>query len=114
MFIRTSELLKLVESAASAQGAAAELRIINAQLLTSIDWLRAKVNQLEKERVVLLRETTKLSFPLVEIAREHPTNSMSVTIPPGMALPTFEDVGDDAANQLGISHDAAGEIQYAP
>lgn len=111
MFVRTQHLIDAIRAAGEAQASLAELRAIRASQDTTIDWLRARVNQLEKERAVLLREVTHLNIPTVEIARST-GNAMSPTIPPGMALPSFDDVGDAAAEQLGIGHDNNGEILY--
>lgn len=108
MFVSTSKFLKLVEDKAQAEGEASVLRTENAKHQVTIDWLRNRVNHLEKERAVLMRERTGLTIPIPEIA--HTTgNRMSTTAP---AMPTFEDVGDDLAAELGITHNDSGELVY--
>ncbi len=74
----------------------------------TIDWMRHRINALEKERSILLMKAAGISLPVPEIV---PTLPRSLA--PGFdQLPSFEDVGDFEAKRLGISHDDAGELTY--
>ena len=110
MFIRTNQFLKLVEDKAQAEGVASVLRTENAKQVVTIDWLRTRVNQLEKERAILMRERTGLTIPIPEIDMIT-GNKMRETrsTPP---LPSFEDVGDEEAARLGVDHNEMGELVY--
>lgn len=71
------------------------------------DWLRARLNQVEAERAILLSRQVGVPFgaPVIHSAREAPAFEA-----PGLGhgLPTigdemsFEDVGDEAAAELGL------------
>lgn len=109
MFMRINEYIRVVSEWQKCQGVLAEQSIRLAHQETTIDWLRNRINALEKERAILLKEVTHLSFPTPEIATG---NRMSVALPTGLQLPSFEDVGDDGAKALGIDHDKNGELVY--
>lgn len=91
----------------------------NKVLQTTQDWLRARVNQLERERAELFKHVTGLRIPVPEI---HPTvvGGLPVTRADLEAqmkrnlneMPSFEDPGDDEAARLGISHREDGTLHY--
>jgi len=110
MFVRESTLITVLVKNAELTGENGGLRAQLASAQTTVDWLRTRVNQLEKERAVLLREVTHLNIPIPEIAPAGP--AMSAAVPPSLQMPNFEDMGDDAAGRLGITHNDAGELEY--
>jgi hypothetical protein len=80
------------------------------KLETDIAWLRSRLEALERERVILLRETTHLQFPVPDA----PVPKIPTTLPalPADVLEMFEDVGDERAQQLGIKLDDDGNVNY--
>ncbi len=78
----------------------------------TIDWMRHRINALEKERAVLLSKVAGIHLPTPEIVPTRPgsLSELPVDFP---SMPSFEDVGDDEARRLGIRHDEAGNAQYA-
>lgn len=88
---------------------------------TLAEWFRLRVNQLERERALLLQRALQLPIEAPELLREEPARPLA---PPtthdlvhGNGLPhlagvDFEDVGDDLAASLGIHHDSEGRIRY--
>jgi hypothetical protein len=87
-----------------------EARVLSEQnraLQTTIDWLRVRVNQVEKERAQLLFNYTgvKIETPSIEAAPPsgHPLNQ----------VPHFNDVGDKEAARLGITWNPDGTLHYA-
>lgn len=67
----------------------------NARLAVINDWMRLQVNQLQFERAALLEKAYSIRVPAPEITRPRE---------PDFKLDTaqFEDVGDEAAAQLGL------------
>lgn len=95
--------------------------------LAHMDWLMAHVNRLEQERAVLFQRTLNLQMPVPEILRmqsQAPTPSQGLgrnvaveddygqTIPGVQAMGAFDDIGDEAARVLGITHDRQGQVAY--
>ena len=74
--------------------------------LVTQDFLRLRVNQLEKERAILLRHVTTIGIPVPQIEETPPSR-----VDYG-EMPSFEDVGDDEALRLGVSHNPDGSIRY--
>jgi hypothetical protein len=77
---------------------------------SSIDWLRHRVNALEKQNTILMGKATGLFFPTPEIVPTRPGTMGGV--PDFDQLPSFNDVGDDEATRLGIGHDLDGHLKY--
>lgn len=109
--VRTKEYVRVVGELASALARCGELAAQHRADQVSIDWLRHRVNQLEKERAILLREVTHLAIPTPEIATDH-RNTMTAALPDGFSMPSFEDVGDQMAERMGIKHDPEGHTTY--
>lgn len=101
-----------------------ELVAKNASLTTSVQWLTARVNQLEKRNAML---EAKCGFPPVEVPEiVYPVPNAGVSEPRQGALASeapslrdifagninFEDMGDERAATLGISHDSSGLLAY--
>lgn len=75
----------------------------------TIDWMRHRVNALEKQNALLLGKATGLAFPIAEIV---PTRPGTITLPDNYSeMPDFEDVGDERAVSLGLKHDEAGYLK---
>ena len=91
--------------------AANELRAQKAKDDLHIDWLRHRVNALEKVNAQLLTKVTGVAFPVPEIVANRPG---TMTLPPEFdTMPSFEDVGDEEATRLGLTLDDHGQLQYA-
>lgn len=86
----------------------------------TIDWMRHRINALEKERAVLLQSSTRLVFPVPEIASVAAHGKTSVFanaktsnhVPTFDSMPSFEDVGEEVAQEMGISHHDDGTLKY--
>lgn len=102
---------KLQVECAVASNTTSNLRAQKAKDDLSIDWLRHRVNALEKQNAVLLQKATGVAMPVPEIVSTRPG---SLSVPPADFdhMPDFEDVGDEAAKRLGISHDEHGNISF--
>jgi len=87
-----------------------ELRAQKAKDDLSLDWLRHRVNALEKQNAILMHKATGLAMPVPEIV---PTRPGTITPPLEFdTMPSFEDCGPVEAARLGISHDEAGQLVY--
>lgn len=73
----------------------------------SIDWMRHRVNALEKQNAILLQKAAGVHLPVPEIV---PTRPGSMTVEDFNPIQDFEDVGDDRAKELGLVHDDAGQV----
>jgi hypothetical protein len=117
-----------------AKNSIAEARL--AAMQATQDWLTLHVNRLENERRILTEARLGLVFPAPEISRspERSSPSSAETAPddaearltgdvirgvPHDAVPlaqlmaaSLEDVGDDQAAELGVSHDSHGFAVY--
>ena len=80
----------------------------NATLVTTLDWLRVRVTQLEMERAQMLWRYTGVKVPVPEIVKTD-----GVASNPMAQTPNFNDIGDTEAAKLGISWDENGELVYA-
>lgn len=89
----------------------------------NFEWARERMNQVEQERGILFMRTLNVDLPVPNVARSPevmPTSHHGT----GLPMPdnprgimdqfgvNFEDVGDDAAAQLGIEHDDHGAVVY--
>lgn len=81
---------------------------------TQIAFLVARVNQLEKERAIMLRAITKLEIPVPELAVVPPPPSpmLERELMAAMGSGMFEDMGDAAARAQGVAWDANGGVTY--
>lgn len=89
-----------------------ELRTQKAKDDITIDWMRHRINALEKQNSILVAKMSGVAFPVPEIVPTRPG-----TISDGPAafdqMPSFEDVGDDEAQRLGAAHDDEGVLTYS-
>jgi len=81
-------------AATRAERDALKFQLISVQ--TNFEWLRVKVNALELERAQLIKRAYNIDVPVPEIARTQ--NAVRPEITPDI----FNDIGDDAAKQLGL------------
>lgn len=87
-----------------------ELRTQKAKDDITIDWMRHRVNALEKQNALLLGKAAGIHVPVPEIV---PTRPGTMTeIPDFPVMPTFEDCGDGEAARLGITHNEDGSLTY--
>jgi chromosome segregation ATPase len=100
------------ERAAGAIAEAATLKEQNRVLQTHLDWLRVRVNQIEAERARLIEKALqiKVAVPTISSPLHPPDRTAAPKLEQLAAL--FEDVGDEAARELGIEHDADGGVLY--
>jgi hypothetical protein len=102
-----------------------------AALQASFEWLTSYVNRLEHERVLLLQRATGVTTG-VPVLEQNPEAAATATAPEfGRGIPlsddvgdapsleraltdlaslTFEDMGDEAAARVGLTHDAFGNL----
>lgn len=86
------------------------LRTQKAKDDVTIDWLRHRVNALEKQNSILVMKTSGVVFPVPEIV---PTRPGTMSELPGFdTMPSFEDVGPAEAQRLGIVHETDGSVTY--
>lgn len=97
------------------------LRVLNASLSTEnskcltqqvrdnlhIDWLRHRVNALEKQNAVLMQKAAGIAMPVPEIVSTAPGTPIDF-----QTMPSFEDVGDEEAARLGIAHTPDGTLAF--
>lgn len=88
-----------------------ETAVALAEKTATLDWMKHRINALEKERAVLLAKLTGVAIPTPEIESTGVVNSTGLS-QPYMGGVGFEDVGDQEAAQLGIFHDADGHVVY--
>lgn len=91
-------------------GSQSELKAQKAKDDMTIDWMRHRINALEKQNAILLSKAAGVSFPVPEIV---PTRPGSMTTANFDYMPSFEDVGDAEAKRLGIQHDEEGGLVFA-
>lgn len=89
-------------------GAAAALREQKIRDDLSLDWMRHRVNALEKQHAVLMQKVAGVAMPVPEIVPTLPGTSLGFD-----TMPSFEDVGDDEATRLGVEHDEEGNVVYS-
>lgn len=77
----------------------------NKALQVTLDWLRVRVTQLELERAQLLFNYTGVKVPTPTIQTTDAPESFH-------RVPHFNDIGDEEANRMGISHNPDGTLRY--
>lgn len=107
----TAELFgKLQTELGRAQGEARSLAEQNRALLTNLDWMRARLNQVEHERAILLETYMGVRVPVPTLRQEiYQGESGNRGLNPD-AL--FADIGDKEAERLGVGWNMNGEIVY--
>ena len=89
---------------AAALGRHSELAVQKTKDDITIDWMRHRVNALEKQNAILMGKATGLHFPVPEIV---PTRPNTMSIPNFDTMPDFEDVGDERAKDPNIVADTS-------
>ena len=84
---------------------AAAQKIRDASML---DWLRHRVNALEKQNAIMLAKISGVHFPVSEIVPSKP-HTLEAAFD---HLPSFEDVGDGEVARLGLDHDEYGALKF--
>jgi hypothetical protein len=102
------DMQKLQAECAVGEARVAALREQKAKDDITIDWMRHRVNALEKEKAALL-VSKGINISVPEIVPTRPGTVSST--PPGFDhLPSFEDVGDEQASKFGVAHDDLGHL----
>lgn len=82
----------------------------NKGLQVTLDWLRTRVTQMEKERAILIERMFGVKIPVLEIMaapdpfKAHPYNDLASM---------FNGMTDEEAAREGITHDSKGELIHA-
>jgi len=104
-----------------------EMRVVHAEALSTaavnttllaqkakdditVDWMRHRINALEKHNALLLAKVAGIHVPVPEIVPTRPGTLSE--FPSFQSMPSFEDVGEDEAKRLGISHAEDGLLVY--
>lgn len=125
MWLSSEKFWKMVEGLALANERTRVAEAKVAAMQATQDWLTTHVNRLENERRILTEARLGLSLPqpIIEKVSEQPESIEpdretmrgiphdSVPLAQMMAA-SLEDVGDEAAAALGITHDPHGFVQY--
>lgn len=102
---------KLEQSRIQCHGLVVENNVVHSQKAKddiTIDWMRHRINALEKERTVLLQKVAGINLPTPEIEIAPARQAVAdLNWDHG-----FEDVGDEEAARLGIQHNDLGEVVY--
>lgn len=76
----------------------------------ALDWMRHRINALEKQNAALLMKIG-IPVPVPEIISDRP-GTISPLPESLQFMPSFEDVGDQEAAQLGVQHDEDGTLIF--
>lgn len=80
---------------------------------TQTAFLVGQINQLSKERVIMVNRITRLELPLPELAAVPQTPAISQRdLIAAMGSSMFDDMGDEEALREGITWDATGRLDY--
>lgn len=123
MWINKKYFNQIVADYARVQQAYADIRSDNVGLMASrhelntqkakddltIDWMRHRINALEKQNAILMQKVAGVAMPVPEIVASRPG---TMSAPDFSHLPSFEDVGDSEAIRLGIGHDSNGFVEF--
>lgn len=111
MWIAKQEYDALRLENAKLQSECAVLNRSMASLQTTMDWLRVRVTQIEKERAQLLYNYMGVKIDVPEIVAAPPTMPSASDLARAVA-PYFTDMGDEEATKQGISWDDQGNLVY--
>jgi len=92
-------------------GSVSDARAQKAKDDISIDWMRHRINALEKERTTLVQKIAGVSLPTPEIVPTRPGTISELPTDFNSLVEHFEDVGDNDAQKLGIAHDEQGFLE---
>ena len=74
-----------------------------------VDWFRIRLTQLEKERAQMILTYTGVAIASPVFAKEPEKPAIDQVLG---EVATFDDVGDEVAARLGISHNPDGTLNY--
>lgn len=75
----------------------------------TIDWMRHRINALEKQNALMLAKLAGIQVPVPEIV---PTRPGTIAEVPFAHMPSFEDMGDAEAKRLGVTHQDDGTLAF--
>ena len=101
---------KFYEALVAAQTEARILSEQNKVLQANLDNARVRLNQIERERAGLLYAATGAKVAVPEFVQT-PTEASSLQHMLE-ALPALEDIGDEAAERMGIGWNADGTLKF--
>ena len=90
------------EARVKAEAAVHAVEIQNAQLTTHIEWMRARLTQIEFERAQLIQRYMGITMPVPAF------EDTTTTHPDPNATLDFNDVGDAEAARMGIAWNSDG------
>lgn len=111
MWIRRQMFEDLISKRAVAEGEARTLAEQNKVLQANMDWMRLRISQVEKINAQFLYNISGVKIPVPEVQNAM-TQAMGENHPFNK-LPSFEDVGDQQASEMGIKVNRDGTITYA-
>lgn len=85
------------------------LRSHNAALKTTMDWQMVRLTQLEHERAILIETYMGIKSAIPTVVKDMPSATSQEIM---QELPTFEDMGDEAAERAGVTWNELGEVVY--
>lgn len=112
MWIRRQMFEGLISTRAMAEGEARTLAEQNKVLQANMDWMRMRISQVEKINAQFLYNISGVKVPVPEIVQAAPAQAIGENHPFNK-LPSFEDVGDQQASEMGIKVNRDGTITYA-
>jgi len=80
---------------------------------TQTGFLVARINQLEKERAIMLKALTKLEIPVPELTAIAPPINADAVLMAAMGSSMFDDMGDTEAQRQGVRWSPDGTVEYA-
>lgn len=101
---------KFYEALVIAQTEARILSEQNAILRTNLDNARIRLNQIEKERAAMLYAATGAKVSVPEFVQT-PTKASALHNMLS-ALPPLEDMGDEAAERMGVGWNSDGTLKF--
>jgi hypothetical protein len=107
MWISKQVYLEQRDRAVKAEAIVESVRIHNAALHTTMDWMRLRLNQLEHERAQLIHNYMGVSLAVPNI---EPTSNSDNPADIMNQVPSYEDVGDKEALRMGIGWDNDGHF----
>ena len=109
MWISRELFIGLVEKESKARGELAALQTRFAAQDSMVDWFRIRLTQLEKERAQMILTYTGVAIASPVFAKEPEKPAIDQVLG---EVATFDDVGDEVAARLGISHNPDGTLNY--
>ena len=109
MWVSRELFVSLIGKESVARGELAALQTRFAAQDAMCDWFRVRLTQLEKERAQMILKYTGVAIETPVFAKEEKQPIDQVLA----EVSTFDDVGDEIAARLGISHNLDGTLSYS-